>query len=757
MYLTFDQIHTYVQKRHPDQYIPAKDVICIRCGLTGEKHASCSWWLTGNGGFNCHSCGSKGSLLQFEMEFSKCDYQTAMKNVAAITGASLNGGGRQHVATYFYRDFNRIPGHKKDRCRDANGDKSFTWSHCDDAGRWQPGGMPHLLYNAPEVVIANMCLLSEGERCTDLLNKNAPHLWPERTDVHVACTCNPEGAWAPGSKPKWRDEYSWLFSGKAVVIFADNDPSGRAWAEYVAQQIFPYATAVYLISFPDQREKYDIADWIEEHSGDPKLMIADLQRMIGSASLWKPAVQKDCAAANDPWAAEGMDTFLTDTEEEVAWLERDALAPETLTQIYAPRGLGKSLLAAYWAVKLAAAGKRVLMLDRDNPRRTLKSRLRSLGADDLGEQKANLKVISRERCPPLTRPDEWAAFPYADYDVVIVDSLDAMAEGIGEQDSAKPAKALAPLLDICHRENGPAVLLLGNTIKSAEHSRGSGVVEDRADIVFEVRDATEFRPSGDKPWIEELPAQGASEWAARSSRRKGRTQFRLALVATKFRLGEEPAPRMMEIDLRDEPWTVRDVTAEIDRAGEEARHEKAKQKADHHLQGVDLLRHEIQRRVTASELPILKKEAEKVLMSAKFKRAEAGAVIRDPAFRQVPGTGKGHPLELHLTAIKSLSPGEIDPLAKPNNDAGVRHPDFARPHGEHTGEKDPLEPRMDKGVFESAISPESSLYNPPFLDEKQPFPGVNGGVRDASGDDRNAQDVSNPDREGPVEDRVDWL
>ena len=67
-----------------------------------------------------------------------------------------------------------------------------------------------------------------------------------------------------------------------------------------------------------------------------------------------------------------------------------------------------------------------------------------------------LKVISREKCPPLTIPDKWAQFPYADYDIVIVDSIDSMAEGVGEQDSGKPAKAIAPLLDICHRENGPA-------------------------------------------------------------------------------------------------------------------------------------------------------------------------------------------------------------------------------------------------------------------------------------------------------------
>lgn len=299
MRLTFDQIWKFVEVRHPGQHVPARDKISVRCGLREEKNASCTWFLTGNGGFNCHGCGAKGSLLQFEMLFSKCDYQTAMRNVAAITGASLNGGGRQHVATYFYRDFDRIPGFKKDRYRDAiSGEKSFAWSHCDDAGRWQPGEMPRWLYNAPEVVIANMCFLSEGEKCTDLLSKHAPQLWPERTDMHIACTCNPEGAWKPGAKPKWREEYSWLFSGKVVVIFADNDPSGRTWAEYIATQIFPYAAAVYLISFPDEREKFDIGDWIEGRSSDLEQMLSDLRRMIESAPLWKPDLQDQAAASS---------------------------------------------------------------------------------------------------------------------------------------------------------------------------------------------------------------------------------------------------------------------------------------------------------------------------------------------------------------------------------------------------------------------------------------------------------------------------
>ena len=110
-----------------------------------------------------------------------------------------------------------------------------------------------------------------------------------------------------------------------------------------------------------------------------------------------------------------------------------------------------------------------------------------------------LKVLARDEAPPLTDADAWASFPYQDYDLVIIDALGSATEGVGEQDSAKPAKAIAAILDIARNENGPAILILGNTVKSWSHYRGSGVVGDRADIIYEVRDATDLNPSVRKP------------------------------------------------------------------------------------------------------------------------------------------------------------------------------------------------------------------------------------------------------------------
>jgi len=107
----------------------------------------------------------------------------------------------------------------------------------------------------------------------------------------------------------------------------------------------------------------------------------------------------------------------------------------------------------------------------------------------------------------------------------------------------------------------------------------SGTSISNADIVYEVRDATGFTPTGKKPWWQELPKAGEAAFAQRAARRKGRFDFRLAFVPSKFRLGQEPEPFCLGIYLpKNEPWTLHDVTSELLNANEEAgvQAEKAK-------------------------------------------------------------------------------------------------------------------------------------------------------------------------------------
>jgi AAA domain-containing protein len=548
---------------------------------------------------------------------------------------------------------------------------------------WNLNGVRRVLYHLPDVLKAKSVLIVEGEKDCAAARK-----------LGLVASCNPGGA------GKWREEFSESLRGKRIAIIADADEPGRQHAQTIAASLHGKVESLKVLELPGVK---DLTEWVDR--GGTREALLELIRTVPEWKL-QPEAQ---ARSTSPWSAESMAEFLAENGAEIVALYEGLLYPETVSQIFSPRGIGKSVFALHVAIMLARSGKRVLCVDRDNPRRVIRERLRAWGAH---EGLANLKIISRENCPPLTRADLWSQFPYNDYDLVILDSLDSMAEGVGEQDSAKPSRAIAPILDIARRENGPAVLVLGNCVKSAQHSRGSGVVEDRADIVFEVRDATDFHPTGSKPWVEELPAQGAKDWVSRSARRKLRQQFRLAFIATKFRLGEEPEPFMVEINTVTEPWSLRDVTDEVDREGAEARERRVRAKADAIAAAVGALHAEIVRREQAGEADILKAQAEGFLTPRGFKRKIAREAIASPVFEIAELGGKGHPKVVRL-AGKNQSPGRNEGDTEPAKTLGKNDADFCRPHEQGTAEINPLETSIKRALLKPPISAEGSLFTPP--------------------------------------------
>jgi hypothetical protein len=344
-----------------------------------------------------------------------------------------------------------------------------------------------------------------------------------------------------------------------------------------------------------------------------------------SSPEWEPGFDADDPRlSSDPWdRAISAAAFLAEVDPVLDWLEPRLLSPGAITQWYSPRGLGKTQIALGIAIRLARAGHRVLLLDRDNPQREVKRRLRAWGAEGL----ATLDVMTRDDVPHLLDRTAWAKFPRGRYALVIIDSWDAASEGVGEQDSAKPSQATATLNDLAHVAGGPAVLVLGNTVKSGSHGRGSGVVEDRADLVYEVRDATALQPSGTRAWWAELPPAGRDAWVDRAGRRKHRERGRLAFVPSKFRLGEEPDPFALELDFTTTPWSMRDVTAELVAAGEAATEEAKEQAAAIRVAAVAALRAEIEARESPEDPPYTKERAVAFLTYRKIKRDRARLVL----------------------------------------------------------------------------------------------------------------------------------
>jgi hypothetical protein len=274
---------------------------------------------------------------------------------------------------------------------------------------------------------------------------------------------------------------------------------------------------------------------------------------------------QEADAGDTPWAhACPAPEFCATVDETADWLVPGVLMPGAVTRINSPRGIGKTNAGLSYAVTLARAAKRVLLFDRDNPSHLIRNRLRAWGGDVLEA----IEVLSREHAPALTETRAWRDFPIGKYDLVVLDSWDASTEGVGEQDSAKPSLAQKALLDLAHRANGPAILVLANTTKSGEAGRGAGTIEDREDIVFEVRDATGVTFTGRPEWWLDLPDASRGSWGERAARRQKRERLRLAFVYSKFRVGIEPDPFALEIDFTTSPWTVREITEDIIAAGQ---------------------------------------------------------------------------------------------------------------------------------------------------------------------------------------------
>lgn len=348
MELAFDQIRRYWEARHPGQRIAAREKVSVCCVLHGESNPSCTLYLDGNGGFNCHSCGAKGNLFQFEARFSGCTLQQAEINVAEITGAKPSvsmGNLGPLVALYDYRDENGVTLYQKRRYMPELGRKTFLIYRATDKGLVSkidpPNGPPtrRVLYNLPSLVKANLVGLVEGEKDAD--NLTAANLF-SNAGYSTAFTCTFDGAWQETHSAKWLGIYNPYFTGKMVVIFADNDAPGRLYAETAAAGIAQYAYKVRIVYFPELAEHGDVSDFLESHT------VAELEEKIKAAPNWTGAKSE---RAN--WLVEALDWAGTESPQ-VDWLINGVIQADANGIIAAEPKTGKSLCALDLLLSLAS-------------------------------------------------------------------------------------------------------------------------------------------------------------------------------------------------------------------------------------------------------------------------------------------------------------------------------------------------------------------------------------------------------------------
>jgi hypothetical protein len=291
MTLTFDQIRRFFEHHHPGQRIGTRNKASVKCRFHEDSTPSCTLFLDGAGGFHCNGCQASGNVFQFQAKIAGCSIAEAERQVAEITGAKpdkgfLAGKLGPAVATYDYRDETGRVLYQKRRYQPEGEAKTFR-TYRPDGERWIAGidadGAPtrRVLYNLPLLVTANVVAVCEGEK--DCENVMQAGLYTGNADVRFAATCNFDGAWKPGDRPKWLPEYDAFFAGKLVFVFRDNDEAGDAWSAHVAASVARYARQVRIVALEGLAGKGDVSDWLQTHSGE------ELRKAMRGSPKWEPA------------------------------------------------------------------------------------------------------------------------------------------------------------------------------------------------------------------------------------------------------------------------------------------------------------------------------------------------------------------------------------------------------------------------------------------------------------------------------------
>ena len=166
---------------------------------------------------------------------------------------------------------------------------------------------------------ADSVIVLEGEKDAD-----------STRDLGFTAACNPGGA------GKWRPEYSEVLRGKRVAIIADADRAGIDHAHRVATSLVGIAQSVRLIETLPHAAK-DSTEWGEKGGTREALL-----QLVETTPECKGESRKAQAESNPSDEARHLGEFLAG-EEDVDCLEPPVVARQPITEIFSPRGLGKSM------------------------------------------------------------------------------------------------------------------------------------------------------------------------------------------------------------------------------------------------------------------------------------------------------------------------------------------------------------------------------------------------------------------------------
>ena len=285
---------------------------------------------------------------------------------------------------------------------------------------------------------------------------------------------------------KWKQEYAPYFTGRCVVVLADNDAVGKAHQQTICASVKPYAAKVKAVELEGLPEKGDVSDWLA--AGHE---VKELLGLVKAAPLWAPEKTEHVLL-------EEMRDFLDRAPEQIDWLVDDLIPVRTRGLMVADPKVGKSPLALDLALALASGSswlghvvprrRRVAVISReDSPAETARRlQLFSAGTAARGEynwgqiwlntmdQSPMLHVDNVEQVDALIKELQMEQF-----DLAIFDVFSALHSG-DENDNTVMTGALEALTRI-QEEARCGVLLLHHLSKAQSSNifrdaRGAGAI-----------------------------------------------------------------------------------------------------------------------------------------------------------------------------------------------------------------------------------------------------------------------------------------
>lgn len=355
--------------------------------------------------------------------------------------------------------------------------------------------------------------ICEGEWATDHLNR-----FFEEQNLRNTNIATTSGGAGTANQADWSP-----IIGHEIVIWPDNDPAGAKYSDAVATKLKDMNCDYKMVDIArlNLPSKGDVVDWLEINKQANFNDIDDLPFEDDSEEQPK-SLSKFMLPAKKL-----MKLILPELE----YVVYPFISTQSLSMVYAKRGIGKTWFSMQLAVSVALGKpffawevpcqRRVLYIDGEMPLGTLQYRLNLLLSNEIPEY---LNILSSEilwregHSLNLNNPEDLEAIDTflselelvnERPELIIIDNLSSMSAGVDENGNSEMENLLRWLLKL--RSQGYAVMLVHHAGKNGDQ-RGGSRREDFLDTSIklnEVKDSfAEVNSGGANFIIEFLKIRG---------------------------------------------------------------------------------------------------------------------------------------------------------------------------------------------------------------------------------------------------------